>query len=397
MSEFTNTAKNRIGLLNKYMLGIIEGGNGAQLIKVLGIKTENFIPSDLLGAFNQLFEANDDLEKMKMASNKLFNILYEILKEYPSLKEKPKSFIDYLKRDNAIAAQKLKEIKPFIKKVNQKIDKEILVELNQRFSDLEKFTWHYTVKENVLFPILETNWQEHDCLKLMWSFHDDIRKNFRKTIDLAKIETFDLKAFNKYASLLFFNISTIIFREEYVLFPLMLETFDENQMDKMLHETSEMTLPFVNIDIADLKATSGNKENKDNYIKFPTGEITVEQAEMVFNHLPVDITYVDENDEVRYFSTPKHRIFPRTAAIIGRKIQNCHPPESVGVVDRIVDSFKKGEKEVASFWIHMGPKYVLIQYFAVHDKENKYRGVLEVSQEISEIQEIKGDRRLLDW
>ncbi len=397
MSEFTNTAKNRIGLLNKYMLGIIEGESGAQLIKDLGIKTENFIPSDLLGAFNQLFEANDDLEKMKMASNKLFNILYENLKTYPAIKEKPNGFIDYLKKDNAIAAEKLKKIKPFIKKINQKVDTKTLLELNQRFSDLEKFTWHYTVKENVLFPILETHWQEHDCLKLMWSFHDDIRKNFRKTIDLAKIETFDLKAFNKYASLLFFNISTIIFREEYVLFPLMLETFDENQMDKMLHETSEMTLPFVNIDIADLKEASGNKKNKDNYIKFPTGEITVEQAELVFNHLPVDITFVDENDEVRYFSTPKHRIFPRTAAIIGRKIQNCHPPESVGVVDRIVDSFKNGEKEVASFWIHMGPKFVLIQYFAVRDKENKYRGVLEVSQEISEIQEIKGDRRLLDW
>lgn len=136
---------------------------------------------------------------------------------------------------------------------------------------------------------------------------------------------------------------------------------------------------------------------KDNYIQFPTGELSVEQAELVFNHLPVDITFVDENDEVRYFSTPKHRIFPRTAAIIGRKIQNCHPPESVSVVDRIVDSFKKGEKEVASFWLHMGSKYVLIQYFAVRDKENKYRGVLEVSQEISEIQEIKGDRKLLDW
>ena len=397
MSEFTNTAKTRIGLLNKYMLGIIEGKNGAQLIKDLAIKTENFVPSDILGAFNLFFEATQDLEKMKMASNKLFNILFETLKAYPALKEEPKSFIDYLKKDNALAAEKLKEIKPLIKKINKKIDTETLLELNKSFSDLEKFTWHYTVKENILFPILETHWEEHDCLKLMWSFHDDIRRNFRRTIELANIETFDLKAFNKYASLLFFNISTIIFREERVLFPLMMESFDTAVMDKMLYETSEMTLPYVTIELTAKKSSTIKKEMKENYIQFPTGELTVEQAELVFNHLPVDITFVDENDEVRYFSTPKHRIFPRTAAIIGRKIQNCHPPESVAVVDRIVDSFKKGEKEVASFWIHMGPKYVLIQYFAVRDKENKYRGVLEVSQEISEIQEIKGDRRLLDW
>ncbi|MCD6090137.1 MAG: hemerythrin domain-containing protein, partial [Bacteroidales bacterium] len=287
MSEFTNTAKTRIRLLNKYMLGIIEGESGAQLIKDLGIKTENFIPSDILGAFNLFFEASDDLEKMKMASNKLFNILFETLKAYPALKEEPKSFIDYLKRDNAIAAEKLKEIKPFIKKINQEIDKETLLELNQRFSDLEKFTWHYTVKENVLFPILETHWQEHDCLKLMWSFHDDIRKNFRKAIELTTVDTFDLKAFNKFASLLFFNISTIIFREEKVLFPLMMETLDLTLMDKMLSETNEMTLPFVKIKLTTIKPSTAEKEMKENYIQFPTGELTLEQTELVFNHLPV--------------------------------------------------------------------------------------------------------------
>ena len=111
----------------------------------------------------------------------------------------------------------------------------------------------------------------------------------------------------------------------------------------------------------------------------------------------MDITFVDENDEVKFFSNPPHRIFPRTPAIIGRKVQFCHPPESVHIVNRIVDSFKSGEKSVASFWLHMGPKFVLIQYFAVRNEQGEYRGTLEVSQEISEIQKIEGDRRLLDW
>ena len=125
--------------------------------------------------------------------------------------------------------------------------------------------------------------------------------------------------------------------------------------------------------------------------------MTPEEIGLVFNHLPVDITFVDDNDTVKYFSTPKHRIFPRTTAIIGRKVSNCHPPESVHIVEKIVDAFRKGEKDDASFWIHMGPKFVLIRYYAVRDDEGKFRGTLEVSQEISDIQEIKGDKRLLEW
>ena len=176
-----------------------------------------------------------------------------------------------------------------------------------------------------------------------------------------------------------------------------METLDLTLMDKMLSETNEMTLPFVKIKLTTIKPSTAEKEMKENYIQFPTGELTLEQTELVFNHLPVDITFVDENETVRFFSTPKHRIFPRTASIIGRKVQNCHPPESVDVVNKIIASFKKGEKDNASFWFHMGPQFVLIQYFAVRDKENIYRGVLEVSQEISEIQSLKGDRKLLDW
>ena len=119
--------------------------------------------------------------------------------------------------------------------------------------------------------------------------------------------------------------------------------------------------------------------------------------EAIFNHLPVDITFVDADNTVKYYSSPKHRIFPRTKAIIGRKVQNCHPPESVGVVERIVEAFRSGEKDEANFWIQMGPKFVLIRYFAVRDEQGTFMGTLEVSQEISELRALEGERRLLDW
>jgi len=137
--------------------------------------------------------------------------------------------------------------------------------------------------------------------------------------------------------------------------------------------------------------------NKDGFIQAENSEITVDQALAIFNYLPVDITFVDENDTVKFYSNPKDRIFPRSPAIIGRKVQNCHPPESVHVVEDIVNAFRKGERDVAQFWLELNGKFLLIQYFAIRDNAGKYGGVLEVSQDVTEIRKLKGERRLLQW
>ncbi|MFH1001221.1 MAG: PAS domain-containing protein, partial [Bacteroidota bacterium] len=263
--------------------------------------------------------------------------------------------------------------------------------------ELQKIELHYTAKENILFPQLEAHWKEYGCLKLMWSFHDDIRQNLKQILALIISANFDLKTFNKLAGLLFFNISTIIFREERILFPTMTETLIPALMDKMLIELAEMKLPFIKIKNPAYKIKKEVDSFNKRIINFSSGKISIEQIELIFNHLPVDITFVDEYEKVCFFSSPKHRIFPRSASIIGREVQNCHPPDSVDVVNRIIESFKSGEKENASFWLKLGEKFVLIQYFAVRDTNQNYRGVLEVSQEISEIQSLSGEKKLLDW
>ena len=111
----------------------------------------------------------------------------------------------------------------------------------------------------------------------------------------------------------------------------------------------------------------------------------------------MDITYVDENDRVCYYSDTKDRIFPRSPAIIGRAVQNCHPPKSVHIVEDIVKNFKEKKKNVAEFWIQLDGKFIYIRYFPVFDDTGTYRGVIEVSQEVSQIQKLEGERRLLDW
>jgi DUF438 domain-containing protein len=186
-------------------------------------------------------------------------------------------------------------------------------------------------------------------------------------------------------------------REEKIITPLLLETAGTTDLERMLQEAADFGWPFVKMDVDKSNKPAAGSQVKDHLVHLPTGVLSVDQFNLIFNHLPVDITFVDENDEVRFFSNPPHRIFPRTPAIIGRKVQFCHPPESVHIVNRIVDSFKSGEKKEASFWFHMGPKFILIQYFAVRNAEGEYKGTLEVSQEISELQKIEGDRKLLDW
>lgn len=130
-------------------------------------------------------------------------------------------------------------------------------------------------------------------------------------------------------------------------------------------------------------------------ITFPTGSIKIDELEAILNTLPVDITFVDKNDEVRYFSESKDRIFLTTKAVIGRKVQNCHPQESLHKVQQILDDFKKGTREVAEFWINYKGRMIHIRYFPLRDKEGKYLGCLEVTQDVTEIKKIEGEKRLL--
>ena len=128
-----------------------------------------------------------------------------------------------------------------------------------------------------------------------------------------------------------------------------------------------------------------------------TGALSLELINLVLTHLPVDVSFVDDRDTVRYYSANKDRIFPRSPGVVGRKVQNCHPPKSVDVVSKILAAFKAGTRDEAEFWIETGGKFIHIRYFAVRDAAGRYRGCLEVSQDVTRIRALKGQKRLLDW
>ena len=132
-------------------------------------------------------------------------------------------------------------------------------------------------------------------------------------------------------------------------------------------------------------------------LQFETGSLSKGEIEAILNSLPVDISFVDANDAVKYFNKAEKRIFVRTKAVIGRKVQSCHPQKSVHIVNKILETFKNGKKDVAEFWIIMNNRLIHIRYFAVRDKNGKYLGTMEVTQDLTDIKKIEGQKRLLDW
>ncbi|KAF0236387.1 MAG: hypothetical protein FD181_2824 [Prolixibacteraceae bacterium] len=396
MSEFINHKEIRVTNLVKLFVGILKGENPGQLVADNHKLIESTVPSDVISMVDRLVLMKVPMDDLKRGINKLLNLLHKTISEYPYYPPEKENFIGCLVENNRILDERLQEIKPLIREINKKPESaELRNSIKEKFLEIEKFTNYYLIKENILFPIIEKFVPEFRCLAVMWSFHDDIKRNLKLIVQQLSSHEFDLKIFNRLSGDLFFNIYAIKFREERILYPLVEEVVPESELNLLFQESLEIGFPFFQPEL--VSENSKSKNSEENLVDLETGKLTPEQIKLLFNHLPVDITFVDENDKVVYFSSPKKRIFPRTKSIIGRDVHNCHPPESVHVVEEIVKSFRNGKKDVASFWINMKGNKLLIQYFAIRDENGNYKGVVEVSQEISEIQNLHGEKRLLDW
>lgn len=396
MSAFTKHKKTRVSQLVKLFEGILTGKELVQLVANNQKLIDSIIPSDVIFLVDKLMMMNIPMDDLKKGINKLLNLLYKTISGYNYYPPKKESFLGVLAENNRLLDEELKQIRPLIKELNNNPQNaETKERLYKKFSKVKKFINYYLIKENVLFPVIEKHITEFRCLSVMWSFHDDVKKNLKLITEQLAGKEFDLKTVNKLSGDLFFSMYAIKFREERILYPMVQEMVPEEVLNSLFPESIEIGFPFFQPDYIEKKKVS--KVKTENGINLESGILSAEQIKLLFNHLPVDITYVDENDKVVYFSTPKKRIFPRTKSIIGRNVHNCHPPESVHVVEEIVESFRNGKKDAASFWINIKGEKLLIQYFAVRDEKGVYKGVVEVSQEITEIQNLQGEKKLLDW
>lgn len=272
------------------------------------------------------------------------------------------------------------------------------------FNQLSTIEKRFVRKENQLFPFLEKyNWDGPS--KNMWSFHDTLRVQFRLLRGYVETKNFEkLKTNLEY---LLNGIYRLMEVEETVLFPNALNLLKEEDWITMRKGEEEIGwMLTINPSTysknqyihpsEDLTERSLDFTSKD-ASHFDEGYMTIEQVNLLFRTMPLDITYVDENNKVIFYNRGEERVFPRSAGIIGREVKFCHPPKSVDTVLKILEEFKKGNKNEASFWINYKERLIYIRYFAVRDNDKKYRGVIEISQDITDIKKIEGEQRLLDW
>lgn len=259
--------------------------------------------------------------------------------------------------------------------------------------DIDK---HYSRKENLLFPYLE-KYGIYGPTQVMWGVDDGIRDAIKGVKQKLMNYNGEKKAVLAGVYFVIREVSEMIFKEEKILFPMALQTLTEDEWVKIAHESDE--IGYCLIEPAGVWKPERKAIQEEaisaGLIRLETGILSLKQLELMMNHLPVDITFIDQDDVVRYFSHGKERIFARTKAVIGRTVQNCHPPKSVHIVEELLEDFKSGRKDSEDFWIKFKDKYVYIRYFAVRGEDGEYMGTLEFTQNINPIQEIEGEKRIL--
>lgn len=256
---------------------------------------------------------------------------------------------------------------------------------------LEESERHYLREENVLFPMLE----KHGIVeppRVMWSEHQEIRK-LKKELGTAEGE-----ALRERPVALRDLLASHFFKENRILFPTALQVIPEGEWHEIRAQFDEIGYCCFTpaAPVAPVSRAEPVPGPATGRLRLPTGEFAPQELEAMLNALPVDITFVDKDDTVRYFNQTQDRIFVRTPAVIGRKVQNCHPQKSVPIVDRILREFRENKRDVAEFWIPLQGKLVYIRYFPVRGANGEYLGTVEVTQDIGPLQRISGERRLLD-
>jgi len=408
MSEFINNNQARIDSLYDFCYRLTIGEKGSDLIKIHQSAINDLTANDIIIVVHRLVEADLPMDDLKIGINKALNAFYKQILNLEPILLPENHFLAYLKKENRELERRLQNLKSWVKDFNnENIDTTKVAEhIRAGVEDLMQMEKHYVRKENILFPYFEKEYPKYKCLGVMWSIHDDIRRN-KKALMLALLEVnLDKKNINKLLGDLFFDMYTIIFREEYLLFPVVLNAINKEVWTDMLLQSEEIGYAYIEVPKVEKLAkdeklemfdTDYLNENKleNTLLNFDTGLMTLKQAILLLNNLPVDITMIDENDKVCFFSNPKDRFFPRSKAIIGRTVQNCHPPESVHIVEELVQAFKDGSKDSEPFWIEMKGSFILIQYFALRDDEGVYKGCIEVSQDLTDIRNLSGEKRLM--
>ena len=410
MSELINNSRYRKDRLKELILGLHSGESPE--------KVRQELPSTLKSIpYGEVVEVEQELISEGLPESevlKLCDIHGEVLEGHVDLsgaKEIPEGHpVDvFIHENKAIndTIEKTRNLFLSLDKVPDESFKSFLHGLQSCFNDLMDIDKHYQKKEYLVFPYLEKN-EITGPPKVMWGKHDEIRDQLKGCIALLREEDLSKQDLSDALELLYFPvlkaIGDMVQKEEEILFPMSMDVLSLDDWWNVHQQTLDFgfTLYDPEVDwkpegLQNEKQDEEIADKKDGTVKLPSGSFSAEELLAILNTLPVDMTFVDRNDKVKYFSQGNHRIFPRSRSIINRDVRLCHPPGSVDIVEKIIEDFKSGKESHAPFWIQMKGKFILIEYYALRDKNGEYMGTLEVSQDLTNARELEGERRILSY
>lgn len=431
MSEYINNVTRRKETLKSILRQLHEGASVETVKAEFAALADEISAEEIAQVEQMLIDEGMPVSEVHNLCDVHVAVMRDALDRGDSPETIPGHPLHTFKLENEAAEQTLQSLRGAFRRYKAQPDAQSLAALRRYAAALLDYERHYSRKENILFPYLE----RYDFLgpsKVMWQTHDQIRglwKSLVKTLpDSPSADPALLDKIEAILDPLETMIRDMFYKEDKILFPTALNLMKEDDWLAARRQESEIGYFVVQpgnlwprdaagsagpLRPADIGRTGGARVDaialemrpaagtppgpmKGEPLPLSTGALTPAQIDMLLRTLPVDVTFVDENDEVRFFSETKERIFPRTAAIIGRKVQNCHPPQSVHRVQQIVDDFRSGARDEAEFWIQMGGKFIHIAYYALRDAGGTYRGTLEVTQDASHLRALEGERRLLD-
>ena len=402
MSEFINNSEMRKQTIKDIIKQLHEGKTVEEVKQQFEEAFEDVSASEITTAEAALIAEGvsaSEIQRLCDVHAYVFKGTIEEIHQHPSNAILiPGHPLNTLMRENlAISRIMNQEIKPYLKNLDGEESYKNLLEGVNHLSQIEL---HYQKKENLFFPYME----KYGIVappQVMWGVDDEIRADIKEIKTLLEQDSKVDSVITQKIEDVMTRVEEMIFKEENIMAPMLLDHLTQEEWKKIADESHEIGFLIKKVSewnpvIPTKDAVVKEEENvQEGLIKLPSGIFTTEQLTCMLNTLPFDITFVDKDDFVKYFSEGKERTFIRTRSIIGRNVSNCHPPASVHIVEKIVNDFKTGRKDQEDFWIKLGDKFVLIRYYAVRNDKGEYLGVLEVTQDIKEIQQIVGEKRLV--
>lgn len=408
MSELINDAEKRKELL-KHMILQLHEGKAPEAVKKQLIRLLGKVP------YNDVVEVEQELIKEGLPQEEILRLcdihtmaLDGVLDHTEAKTAPPGHPVHTFKEENRALRKEIQTLEHLYDDVKNSKSKDqlgrLFDEIHQHFNALMDVEKHYLRKENLLFPFLE----KHGITgppTVMWGKHDEARELLKGAVEtLGATDNITVEEAKTVIDLVLGPASKavddMINKEEEILFPMCLDTLTEEEWVEIERQSIEYGFclydPKVKWSPEGVEFEESASEEIDK-IQLPSGSFNINELTAILNTIPFDMTFVDKNDRVKYFTQGRERIFARSRAILGRNVRNCHPPSSVHVVEKILGDFKSGKKDHSAFWITLKDRFIHIEYFALRSEDGGYLGTLEVSQDLTEKRKLKGEQRLLQY